>query len=420
MKIEITIDGATATGTYITWAPVHATIRLTVADDPVIPLDVVLRSQNAPGGGQVQFLDAMPGIAQDNLQLRLPANGTPVDFFVLGKYTKPSTDDRDAAVEVVEAGAAAGPVLLRVQLMVRIRKNANKLTAGERDRFISALAKLNNAGMGRFRDFRDMHRNISYFEAHGNMGFLPWHRAYLLDLERELQAIDPAVALPYWKFDETARNVFSLNFMGISNSIGTVQFAPSHPLQFWSTDGTRGVVRNPRFNTNISPARVISEAETLALGLPGDLFSNFTVMEGNPHGNAHTSFTGLLLDPGTAPRDPLFFLLHCNVDRLWAKWQQGSRRFDVTDVATYPNLGKANVDPNAILIGHNLQDSMWPWNGDIVPPRPNVAPGGSLAASPSVAAPGPSPIVGDMIDWQGVIDPAGQLGFDYDDVPFVF
>ena len=25
----------------------------------------------------------------------------------------------------------------------------------------------------------------------GTPGFLPWHRAYLLDLERELQAIDP-------------------------------------------------------------------------------------------------------------------------------------------------------------------------------------------------------------------------------------
>jgi len=25
--------------------------------------------------------------------------------------------------------------------------------------------------------------------------------------------------------------------------------------------------------------------------------------------------------PGTSPNDPLFFLNHCNVDRLWANWQ---------------------------------------------------------------------------------------------------
>jgi hypothetical protein len=32
-------------------------------------------------------------------------------------------------------------------------------------------------------------------------------------------------------------------------------------------------------------------------------------------------FGGSIRDPTTAAKDPLFFLLHCNVDRLWAKWQ---------------------------------------------------------------------------------------------------
>ena len=45
-------------------------------------------------------------------------------------------------------------------------------------------------------------------------------------------------------------------------------------------------------------------------------------MEFNPHGSAHTSFIlGFINDVGTAARDPLFFMLHANVDRLWAKWQ---------------------------------------------------------------------------------------------------
>lgn len=26
--------------------------------------------------------------------------------------------------------------------------------------------------------------------------------------------------------------------------------------------------------------------------------------------------------PGTSPNDPVFFLHHCNVDRLWWQWQQ--------------------------------------------------------------------------------------------------
>ena len=75
--------------------------------------------------------------------------------------------------------------------MVRVRKNANRLTTAERDRFLRALATLNGSGIGRFTEFRDMHvGGAPDSEAHGGSGFLPWHRIYLLDLERELQAID--------------------------------------------------------------------------------------------------------------------------------------------------------------------------------------------------------------------------------------
>jgi tyrosinase len=61
---------------------------------------------------------------------------------------------------------------------------------------------------------------------------------------------------------------------------------------------------------------------------------------------------------------------------------------------------------------------MWPWNQVTTRPRPVTAPGGTLAASPTASAPGPMPTVGDMMDYQGVIDPGNRLGFDYDDVPF--
>ena len=41
-----------------------------------------------------------------------------------------------------------------------------------------------------------------------------------------------------------------------------------------------------------------------------------------------TSFGGSISSIGSAARDPLFFLLHCNVDRLWAKWQWLNQRYD--------------------------------------------------------------------------------------------
>jgi hypothetical protein len=62
---------------------------------------------------------------------------------------------------------------------------------------------------------------------------------------------------------------------------------------------------------------------------------------------------------------------------------------------------------------------MWPWNGitsPADPTRPPDAPGGTLATSPCVAAPGLQPHVKDCIDYLGAINAASNMGFGYDDV----
>jgi tyrosinase len=425
MRTEITIDGADHAGAnYITWAPIHSSIRLAEADGGAAVVEALLQNQNPDSEkGQVVFRDAIPGEGQDRLRLPLPADGTPVSFFIAGKFGHPSEDDKDAVIEAVEANT--GAALSTKALMVRIRKNANNLTDEERDRFLSAFAELNAQGLGRFRDFRDMHTNASVFEAHFNHGFLPWHRAYLLDLERELQQIDPSVALPYWRFDKPAPNLFTREFMGVPNRDGVVQFEPGHPLEFWETDGGVGITRTPLFDTETSPASPLPPADPLlnqeaTLNL-GNRYADFMDMEDNPHGSAHVSFTGFIRSLQMAARDPLFFMLHCNVDRLWARWQWLNQRFDTANPDTYLFQGSAG-DPGSTRPGHNLYDTMWSWNGvtgtGAPNDRPPTAPGGTLSASPAAAAPGPTPTVGDMIDYQGVINSENRLGFDYDRVRF--
>ena len=418
MKTDVAVNGGTSSKTnYLTWSPSPAEIWLSDPGTATGPVKVTLRNQRTNVGGQVIF-STNPSVAgTDELQLDLPPGGGRVAFHVAGKFPHASTADKDAAIEVVET--ASGTQLSLTTLMVRIRKDANLLTPGERDRFISAFATLNNAGMGRFGVFRDMHRGISYYEAHGFAGFLSWHRAYLLDLERELQDVDPSIALPYWRFDVPAPNLFHRQFMGESDSVGTVNFAPNNPIQYWRTDTADGITRDPLFDPPTDAAFVISESDTLAYG---STYDAFTAMEGDPHGNAHTSFTGWLQNPANSPKDPVFFLLHCNVDRLWAKWQHANDRFDQTDRDVYPYQGKAGT-PGATRIGHNRLDQMWPWNGVTgtsggVNDRPPTAPGGGLAPSIIVTAPATTPTVGEMIDWQGRLSPAARMGFNYDDVPF--
>jgi len=405
MNVELQINNTiNSQARFLSWAPSSCRIRVTNPSGAITPtVTIRLSSTSAATGGAVVFRNGTTGAFSNTLTLTVPINGTSVPFFVAGKFGRPSSSNADVRID-----ARLGTLLVgSVKVMVRIRKNANDLTPAERDRLISAFAQLNNQGAGRFADFRDMHTNVTSPQAHGAPGFLPWHRAYLLDLERELQNIDPTVALPYWRFDQASPSIFTLDFFGVSNSVGTVQFSPTNPLQFWRTDGVPGINRRPFFATNTAPPGLRTEAQTLALG---NAYPAFRTLEGNPHGSAHTSFGGFISSIGTAARDPLFFLLHCNVDRLWAKWQRQFGRFNPAVAASFD--GAANP------VGHNLTDTMWPWNGITTPPRPPTAPGGSLAASPCVSAPGPQPRVSQSLDYQGTVNAVSRLGFDYDDVPF--
>ncbi len=227
----------------------------------------------------------------------------------------------------------------------------------------------------------------------------------------KFQTIDPSVALPYWRFDEPAPNIFTLNFLGDSDPLGTVEFSASNPMRFWTTDGVPGVNRLPLFNTASAPD-LLNEEATFALGNPGNLYRLFRQLEFNPHGSAHTAFDGSIGSIATAARDPLFFLLHCNVDRLWAKWQRKFGRFDPALAASYDS-NPSNP------IGHNLPHTMWPWNGITGGTRPPTAPGGAMAASPCVNAPGPEPQVQDCLDYQGSLTSVSRMGFDYDDVSHI-
>lgn len=405
MVVEIQINNSTnAKARYVTWAPSPCRIRVTnPAGVPAQVVNLRLSATSVAGGGRVEFREKPSDAFASSILLHVPTNGTSVPFFTAGRFGSPSRSDQDVTIEARRGNTVVGSV----NVMVRVRKNANTLTAGERDRFVAAFAQLNNQGLGRFADFRDMHTAVSSAQAHGAKGFLPWHRAYLLDLERELQNIDPSVALPYWRFDQPTPNIFTLDFLGVSDAIGTVNFSASNPLQFWVTDGVQGINRRPFFNTATAPPGLRTEAQTIALGTA---YPAFRTMEGNPHGSAHVSFGGSISSIPTAARDPLFFLLHCNVDRLWAKWQRQNGRFNPAVAASY--------DSAAAPIGHNLPDSMWPWNGITGGTRPPTAPGGAMATSPCVTAPGGQPLVQQALDYHGAINAASRLGFDYDDVAF--
>jgi len=51
-------------------------------------------------------------------------------------------------------------------------------------------------------------------------------------------------------------------------------------------------------------------------------FYNFTLQLESAHGNVHVWVGGTMADILVSPADPLFWLHHANIDRLWSLWQR--------------------------------------------------------------------------------------------------
>ena len=312
MTISIDINHfAAGSSVFLGYTPLEVTLTLTNR----VPGPLKLRITSTGTKAALSFYSSLTGAPSNALNLLVPNNVSVAKFFVGGKFGSWSDNLNDGQMTVT-ARKPLGPILATTtrNVSVRVRRNANAMTIQERDRFLAAYSMVNNSGAGIYQALRDMHTNVTSFTIHGGVHFLPWHRAFILQLERELQSHDPLVCLPYWRFDQSAPKVFSADFMGTTTQNSNIVLSATNPLTTWVTDGT------PLWARRLSqfPPNIATETTTLGFGTT---LNGFITMEGDPHGSAHVQFQGPISNIGLAVKDPLFFLLHCNVDRLWALWQ---------------------------------------------------------------------------------------------------
>ena len=415
MNLQFALNNLTQGRFYVGYTPVICSLKFTDGQVGASPVNVTIANTNPQTGGQLEFYSPLTQQRSATLTLPVPGDGTQVSFYVGGKLNFASSNDLDAGITFTASGNQS---LGNVSMMVRVRKNANTILPEERDRFLNAFVSF--AQSGNYQTFIEMHDENTLNQMHGRSAFLPWHRNYVLDLERHLQQIDASVTIPYWNFQEPAPNVFSLDFAGLPPTSGTgpMQYSQLNPLNRWKLKNFPPLIRipDPKFNTQKGKALVENESTTLGRN---PAFADFTPIEINPHGNAHTSFAGVspINLPATAPQDPLFFLLHCNVDRIWAAWQvniTGNSRFDGTTPDGYNTTSRIYNNPT---IGDFINDTMWPWNNVTGSPRPATAPGHPMIGSIFTSYPGPTPKIIDMVDYQGRITNR-PLYFDYDNIGF--
>ena len=430
---------------YLTWAPAICHIRVNGNTGNKI---LYLRTRNL-GRGRAVFTDAQRKTVYPTTTL-ICADEIWTTFYLTGDFGNASTRDKDIELCIFQddpnSSPTADPVATQT-LMVRVRKDAETLTEDERTRFVRAFAQLNQKdGYAFYAQFTDMHIANTDNEIHYYENFLPWHRLYLLNLERDLQEIDSSVSLHYWRWDFPAPNLFSVDFAGQTtvtsddSSLGSVPtFSLSNPLRNWIPPGSAQLLRSA-FNWDLTfnggwdvlidrkapEAYAINQGKGIYINLfwdqnrprgsrPGYVFSA-------PHGGGHMSFRGQISDIPTAPQDPVFFMLHSNVDRLWALWQNYWDRFDPGDANAYSPQG---LSPNRDLgFGAYSLETQWPWNGDSQAPRPPQAPYGAYPTVKKgykvLPKPASAPTIEEVIDYKGRLDPNNSIGFDYDNVPFHF
>lgn len=253
-----------------------------------------------------------------------------------------------------------------------VRKNQATLTAKEKRDFVNAVLELKRAG--RYDAFVSTHNSFIVGDTdngertgHRSPSFLPWHRRFLLQFEQALQSIDPNVTLPYWDWtaDRTASSsLWGADFLGgngrsSDGQVTTGAFAfggGKWPLSV-RPDSRSYLRRSLGSAVAALPTKAdaesvlaISTYDTAPWNSSSEGFRNN--LEGwrgvNLHNRVHV-WVGGHMTTGMSPNDPVFWLHHCFIDKLWAEWQ---RRH--ADQGYLPTGGTANVV--------DLNDTMKPWN----------------------------------------------------------
>jgi tyrosinase len=222
---------------------------------------------------------------------------------------------------------------------------------------------------------------------HRTWYFLPWHRMYLYYFERIVRAAVVAAggpadwALPYWNYCLGGKYAFLPEaFRDPSGGGESPLNVPRHPALNSGKEGMPAGVTSPA-NALGSPS-FVGKAR---FGGPETGFAHQGqspgVLENEPHNAVHEFVEGLMGSPETAAEDPIFWLHHANIDRLWSEW--------ISD----PHVGHENPSQAAWL---TFPFSFYDENGDEVSMAPKevlvtAAQLGYIYDSEAIPPPVPAP-----------------------------
>ena len=268
-----------------------------------------------------------------------------------------------------------------------IRRNIKNVDPSERALLKDAFVQLNNrffsgtrtdtppGGVSWWFKQDEIHQAT---HVHRGPEFLPWHREIVNRLEAMLRQINPQLSLHYWDWTENPTNLpnanlgggntgnldlFTNTFMGYggttTNSIGEPwlsagYYNPNAANKRDITNNPADPPENVRRSVSGSPATQLQDNNVIDAGdyavMRGMLEDIHDDMHGFVNmGSQHISF-----------RDPFVFLLHSNVDRIFAMWQFKNPQVRLDKDTIYGT--ETNLD---VVVGshtQNVNHNVEPWS----------------------------------------------------------
>jgi hypothetical protein len=286
-----------------------------------------------------------------------------------------------------------------------IRRDISTISDEERTLFVNAIRKLddpasafvypNNAG----NEAADTGGNITYWDmqeqihkdahfhgvnVHAGPAFTPWHRDLVNHLENLIRKVEPRLSLHYWDWTTdprvaTANRVAILTgtavgspqgFMGSSSGNAGAPFADFESTEI-TGDALEGIpgdgIHDHIWRGVAAGASPVTPDSTILGQLD---FTSFNAQLQNAHNDAHGYIGGTIGGSPNAAHfsfhDPMVFLLHSNMDRLWAMWQrQPGQQARLNPATAYAPLPTTDFTEEVAPWSGGAATSLEPWHSDV-------------------------------------------------------
>jgi tyrosinase len=214
--------------------------------------------------------------------------------------------------------------------------------------------------------------------------FISWHRPFLFFFEATLKraaqeaGATTAFELPYWNWyeDDDVPNIF------------TEGSDATNPL------------RHPRVNESVNSgalSRSPFDQKVLLPPSPSNWRKCFSIpLELDPHGAVHNLIGGDMGNILASARDPVFWVHHANIDRLWTVWNKTAGHANPSDAGwkqktfTYDQTGDMRQTAGAVLDSQGSLGYRYDDETPLTAFQPAVVAAATIQSEAPMPMPGPT------------------------------